>query len=88
MPQPDAEGNEPAEDDKANAMRKIEDIIKANHDIEKFNAEVTSIQSKVKVQVRAPLNTEDGPAFPEVALMRLSNHRETKSDESAVDIQR
>jgi hypothetical protein len=83
MPQPDVDGNEPSEDDRQNAYKRIEEVMKANQDIEKFNAEVSAIQAKVKVHVRPPLVSEEGgPGFPEVALMRLNNHRELKSEEA------
>lgn len=40
MPHPDAEGNEPSEEEKAAVTKKIEEITKQNHDNEKFNEEV------------------------------------------------
>jgi hypothetical protein len=47
--------------------------VKVNHDIDRFNAEVNAIQSKIKVVVRAALQDSQ---FPEVAIMRLNNYRE------------
>ena len=47
MPGPDAEGNEPSDDDKAAAQKKIDEAIKTNQDIDKYNDEVTKMRSKI-----------------------------------------
>lgn len=52
MPGPDADGNEPSEDDKQDAMQRIENAQRINSDIERFNNEVSAIHSKVKVAHR------------------------------------
>lgn len=43
MPQPDAEGNEPSEEDRAAAQKKIEEANKINQEIDKFNDELTRL---------------------------------------------
>jgi hypothetical protein len=40
MPQPDAEGNEPSDEDKNTVSKKIDEITKLNAENEKFNDEV------------------------------------------------
>jgi hypothetical protein len=85
MPGPDADGNEPSEDDKQNAQRRIEEAVKNNQDIEKFNADVAAIQAKIKLAIRAAL--PEG-LYPEVALMRLNNYREPAGDGQPSDTHR
>jgi hypothetical protein len=71
MPGPDAEGNEPSEDDKAAAQKKIEEVTKMNQDIEKFNDDLQKMQAKMKIVVRPGAND-----IYEVGIMRLHNQRE------------
>ncbi len=52
MPQPDAEGNEPSEEEKATIQKSIDEVTKANAENEKFNEDVNKIQSKVKIAFR------------------------------------
>jgi ABC-type Fe3+ transport system substrate-binding protein len=78
MPQPDAEGNEPSEEEKAAIQKQIDDITKVNAEIEKFNDEVNKIQQKVKIQFRA---MQDVINRGECALMRVNNYRDTKVDD-------
>ena len=85
MPVPDAEGNEPSEDAKQAAHKTIEDAVKANQEVERFNSEVAAIQAKIKVAVRTAL--AEGH-FPEVAIMRLSNYREPVIDGQPSDTHR
>lgn len=80
MPGPDADGNEPSEDDKQIAQKVIEDAQKANADIERLNAEINAIHSKVKIAHRP----HSGDAFPEVAIMKVSNFREPKNEDSTI----
>ena len=79
MPQPDAEGNEPSEEEKQVAHKRIEEVTKVNTENEKFNEEVLKIQSKVKISYRPP---PDNAALNECALMRVNNFREQKADEA------
>ena len=51
-----------------------------NQEVEKFNEEVTKMQAKVKINVRSAI--PEG-VIPEVALMRLTNHREPKLDDGS-----
>lgn len=75
---PDAEGNEPNEDDKAVVQKKIEEITKQNQENEKFNDDVHRIQSKVKIAYRGLI---DNANKNECALMRVNNHREPRIDD-------
>ena len=52
MPGPDADGNEPSEEDKAAAQKKIEEVTKMNQDIDRFNDELQKMQAKVKIVVK------------------------------------
>ena len=52
MPVPDAEGNEPSDEDKSAAQKKVDEAILTNQQIDKFNEDVQRMHSKVKVQVR------------------------------------
>lgn len=79
MPGSDADGNEPSDDVKQSTMKKIEEAMKTNQEIERINNEINAIQAKVKVAIRQNNNIN---TFPEVALMRLSNYREAKPEES------
>ena len=81
MPGPDADGNEPSDDDKQIAQKVIEDAQRANADIERLNAEINAIHSKVKIAHRPHLGES---AFPEVAIMRVSNYREPKNEDSTI----
>ena len=80
MPGPDAEGNEPSDDDKAAAQKKIDEATKTNQDIDKHNDEVTKMRSKIQLGLRAAVSDAN---MPEVALLRLLNFREAKLDESS-----
>ena len=71
MPGPDADGNEPSDDDRAAAQKKIEEVTKLNQDIEKFNDDLQTMQAKVKLVIR-PNQTD----ISEVGLMRLHNQRD------------
>lgn len=80
MPGPDAEGNEPSDDDKAAAQKKIDEAVKTNQDIDKYNDEVQKMRAKIQLGIRPAVLD----AFmPEVALLRLNNFREQKLDESS-----
>lgn len=52
MPQPDADGNDLPEEEKALILRKIEDLTKHNQEADKFNEDVLKFQSKVKIAYR------------------------------------
>lgn len=80
MPGPDADGNEPSDDDKAAAQKKIDDAIKSNQDIDKYNDEVTKMRSKIQLGLRQQVPEVN---MPEVGLLRLLNFREAKLDESS-----
>jgi hypothetical protein len=68
IPGPDADGNEPSDDDRAAIQKKIEEVTKTNQDIERFNDDLQKMQAKVKLAVRP------NPAeIVEVGLMRLHN---------------
>ena len=71
MPGPDAEGNEPSDDDRAAAQKKIEEVTKINQDIDRFNDDLQKMQAKVKLIIR-PNQTD----IHEVGLMRLHNQRD------------
>ena len=71
MPGPDADGNEPSDDDRAAAQKKIEEVTKLNQDIDKFNDDLQTMQAKVKLVIR-PNQTD----ISEVGLMRLHNQRD------------
>lgn len=71
MPGPDADGNEPSDDDRAAAQKKIEEVTKLNQDIDKFNDDLQKMQAKVKLVIR-PNQTD----ISEVGLMRLHNQRD------------
>ncbi len=71
MPGPDADGNEPSDDDRAAAQKKIEEVTKLNQDIDKFNDDLQKMQAKVKLVIR-PHQTD----ISEVGLMRLHNQRD------------
>lgn len=71
MPGPDADGNEPSEDDRAAAQKKIEEVTKMNQDIDRFNEDLQKMHAKVKLVIR-PNQTD----IPEVGLVRLHNQRE------------
>lgn len=43
MPEPDDEGNEPSEEVKAAAQKKIDDVTKLNQEAEKINDEITRL---------------------------------------------
>lgn len=79
MPQPDAEGNEPSEDEKAAVQKKIEEITKVNAENDKFNDEVVKFQSKVKIAYRAAV---DNQTRNECALMRVNNYREQRPEDA------
>ena len=78
LPQPDAEGNEPSEEEKQQAQKKIDEVTKVNADNEKFNEEVLKFQSKVKINYR-PIPEPNSQQ--ECALMRVNNYREQKLEE-------
>ena len=80
MPGPDADGNEPSDDDRAAAQKKIEEATKMNQDIDRFNEDLQKLQSKVKVVIR-PNQTE----ITEVGLMRLHNQRDQQLNESSIN---
>lgn len=75
MPGPDAEGNEAPEEERAAIQKQIDEAQRVNADVEKHNADVNAIQSKVRVVTR-PALTE----VVEVALMRVGNYRENKPE--------
>ena len=77
MPQPDAEGNEPSEEEKTTVQKKIDEITKHNHEAEKFNEEITKLQSKIKIEYRKMADPKN-----ECALMRINNYRENKSEDT------
>lgn len=77
MPQPDAEGNEPSEEEKAAVQKKIDETTKLNHEAEKFNEEITKLQSKIKIEYRKMVDPKN-----ECALMRINNYRENKSEDT------
>ena len=52
MPAADAEGVEPSEEDKQAAQKLIEEALKTNQEVEKYNQDVQAIQAKVKIAVR------------------------------------
>lgn len=56
MPVADSEGNEPTEEQKNAAQKRIDEVTKLNNDIEKVNDEINKIQSKVKIAYRPPIN--------------------------------
>ena len=80
MPGPDAEGNEPSEEDKAAAQKKIEEVTKMNQDIDRFNDDLQKMQAKVKLVVRPGLQD-----ITEVGIMRLHNQREGALNESSMN---
>lgn len=81
MPVPDAEGNEPSDDDKAAAQKKIDDAVKANQDIDRYNDEVQKMKAKIQLAIRPDI--PEGQ-MPEVALLKINNFREPRSlDESS-----
>lgn len=80
MPGPDADGNDPSEEEKAAAQKKIEEVTKMNQDIDRFNDDLQKMQAKVKLIVR-PSQTE----ISEVGLMRLHNQRETQLNDSSMN---
>lgn len=80
MPGPDAEGNDPSEEEKAAAQKKIEEVTKMNQDIDRFNEDLQKMQAKVKLIVR-PGQSE----ISEVGLMRLYNQRETQLNDSSMN---
>lgn len=53
MPGPDADGNDPSEDERAAAQKKIEEVTKINQDIDRFNEDLQRMQAKVKFVIRA-----------------------------------
>lgn len=78
MPQPDADGNEPSEEDKANSQKKIEEASKHNQDVERFNEEVMKMQSKIKVNIRPALTEQ----ITEVGIMKLNNYRDIRTEDN------
>jgi hypothetical protein len=78
MPGPDAEGNEPTDEAKDVATKQINEVMKNNAELEKFNEDVVKFQSKVKIAYR-PQNESTGRN--EVGMMRVSNWREPVSSE-------
>lgn len=78
MPQPDAEGNEPSEEEKTVVQKRIEEVTKINNENEKFNDEVHKIQSKVKIAYRPQI---DNAVRNECALLRVNNHREPRLED-------
>ena len=85
MPGPDAEGNEPSEEAKAEVQKLVEDITSRNAESEKINEDIDKIQSKIKINFRPPIDPEHGAA--ECALMRINNYRELKGEESDTNIE-
>ena len=79
MPQPDADGNEPSEEDKASAQKRIEEAMKHNQEVERFNEEVMKMQSKIKVAIR-PSVPEQG--ISEVGIMKVSNYRDIRTEDN------
>jgi len=81
MPGPDADGNEPSDDDKAAAQKKIDDAVKINQDIDRYNEEVQKMKAKIQIAMR---HTVPEGQMPEVALLRVNNFREPRGlDESS-----
>ena len=52
LPMAEGDGAEPSEEDRMAAQKLIEEALKTNQDVEKYNLEVQAIQAKVKVAVR------------------------------------
>lgn len=84
MPTADEEGNEPTEEDRQNALRRIDEVTRMNQEIEKINEEVLKIQSKIKVAIRGSL-PEGREDVQEVAIMRLCNYRDPNAENSSFD---
>jgi hypothetical protein len=80
MPGPDADGNEPSDDDKAAVQKRIEEVTKLNQDIDRFNDDLQKMQAKVKLIIR-PGHSD----ITEVGLMKLYNQRETQLNESSIN---
>ena len=80
IPGPDADGNEPSEDDRAAIQKKIEEITKTNQDIDRFNDDLQKMQAKVKLVVRP-----NSPEIVEVGIMRLHNQRDQQLNESSIN---
>ena len=78
MPLPDAEGNEPSEEERAQVQKRIEEVTKQNAESDKFNEEVAKFQSKIKVSYRAAM---DSAARNDCALMRVNNYREVRPED-------
>jgi hypothetical protein len=83
LPEPPAEGEEVNEEERAAAQKKIEESLRANQEIERFNDEVMKLQAKVRVAVRPSVTDVGG--VPEVALMKISNYREPKPEDNSPD---
>jgi len=75
MPGLDAEGNDPTEEEKAQAQQMIDAANAKNAEIEKQNEYVNKLKSKVKVEVRPHI--EGGS---ECAFLKLNNYREPRPE--------
>ena len=56
LPQPDEEGNEPPEEDKAAVQKEIDEAQAANAEAEKANEQLARLHAKVRVVQRAHID--------------------------------
>lgn len=78
MPGPDAEGNEASDESKDLATKAINEAVKNNAELEKFNEDVVKFQSKVKIAFRSQ---NESTGRNEVGMMRVNNWREPVNSE-------
>ena len=49
MPQADPEGKEPTDEERNASHKRIEESMRVNQEVERFNEEVTKMQAKIKI---------------------------------------